>query len=179
MDQQKKQCILFQLIIGGTNNYGFYGDIPAGTNRWNFFAAGTANNYLAGSLGIGSTSLNGFNFRISRVLTLGSSGSFGNGSQTLSATTNTNLYVVPSSTSAIVSTIVICNRATSARSFRVAIRPSGATLAVQHYIAYDVSIAANDSTALTLGVTLATTDTITVYASTTDLTFTAFGSEIV
>lgn len=40
-------------IIGATNNYGFVGDIPAGTNRWNFFAGGTAQNYFAGNVGIG------------------------------------------------------------------------------------------------------------------------------
>ena len=43
-------------LIGATNNYGFYSDIPSGTNRWNFYAAGTANNYFAGSVGINTTS---------------------------------------------------------------------------------------------------------------------------
>ena len=43
-------------IIGATNNYGFYGDIPSGTGRWNFYAAGTADNYFAGNVGFGSTS---------------------------------------------------------------------------------------------------------------------------
>jgi hypothetical protein len=42
-------------VIGATNNFGFYGNIPAGTNRWNLYMAGTAANYMAGSLGIGST----------------------------------------------------------------------------------------------------------------------------
>jgi hypothetical protein len=46
-------------LIGATNNYGFYGNIPSGTNRWNLYMGGTANNYLAGSLGIGTTSLSG------------------------------------------------------------------------------------------------------------------------
>jgi hypothetical protein len=43
-------------IIGATNNYGFYGDIPSGTGRYNFYAAGTADNYFAGNIGIGTTS---------------------------------------------------------------------------------------------------------------------------
>jgi len=38
------------------SNYGFFGNITAGTNRWNLFMNGTANNYMAGSLGIGTTS---------------------------------------------------------------------------------------------------------------------------
>jgi hypothetical protein len=40
-------------IIGATTNYGFRGSIPSGTNRWNIYMDGTANNYMAGSLGIG------------------------------------------------------------------------------------------------------------------------------
>jgi hypothetical protein len=42
-------------LIGATNNYGFFSDIPSGTNRWNFFASGTADNYLGGPLKIGQT----------------------------------------------------------------------------------------------------------------------------
>ena len=36
-------------ITGATTNYGFYGNIPAGTGRYNFYAAGTAENYFAGT----------------------------------------------------------------------------------------------------------------------------------
>jgi hypothetical protein len=38
-----------------TNTYGFYSNIASGSNRWNFYAAGTAQNHLAGRLGIGNT----------------------------------------------------------------------------------------------------------------------------
>jgi hypothetical protein len=41
----------------GTNNYGFYGNLAAGTGRYNLYMAGTANNYLAGALGIGQTAI--------------------------------------------------------------------------------------------------------------------------
>jgi hypothetical protein len=40
-------------LTGATNNYGFYSDIASGTGRYNFYAAGTAVNYFAGSVGIG------------------------------------------------------------------------------------------------------------------------------
>jgi len=95
-----------------------------------------------------------------------------------SATTATTLYTVPSSTATVISTITVCNQASSAGTYRIAIRPAGATLAAQHYIAYDVAIAANDTTALTLGITLATTDIITIYASSATMSFNAYGSEI-
>jgi len=44
----------------GNNNYGFYGNVSSGSNKWNLYMNGTANNYMAGSLGIGSTSLTGY-----------------------------------------------------------------------------------------------------------------------
>ena len=94
-----------------------------------------------------------------------------------SATTATTLYTVPSAKSAVISTLTICNQATSTATFRVAVRPAGATLAAVHYVAYDVTVGASDTTALTLGITLATTDVVTVYASTATLSFHAYGDE--
>jgi glucose-6-phosphate dehydrogenase assembly protein OpcA len=95
-----------------------------------------------------------------------------------SATTATTLYTVPSSTEAVISTLIVANRAASAATYRISIRPNGATLANQHYIAYDVSVGASDSTTLTLGITLDAADVLEVYGSTANLTFNAFGSEI-
>jgi hypothetical protein len=108
----------------------------------------------------------------------GSSGSTGNGSATLTATTNTNLYTVPALTSTVVSTIVICNQSSSAGTYRIAVRPAGAAVATQHYVVYGATVAGSDSTALTLGLTLATTDIVTVFASAATMSFTLFGSEI-
>ena len=94
-----------------------------------------------------------------------------------SATTATTLYTVPAATSTIVSTIAVANLGTSG-TYRIAIRPAGASLANQHYIAYDGALNANDTVTYTLGITLATTDVITVYASSASFAFSAFGSEI-
>jgi hypothetical protein len=95
-----------------------------------------------------------------------------------SATTDTNLYTVPAATSAVISTIVVANRVGTSATYRIAIRPAGAAIANQHYIAYDVAVSAADSTTLTIGITLAATDIITVYAGTANLSFSVFGSEI-
>jgi glucose-6-phosphate dehydrogenase assembly protein OpcA len=95
-----------------------------------------------------------------------------------SATTATSLYTVPASTSAVVSSISVANLTATAATFRIAVRPAGATLANTHYIGYDITVGASDSTIITVGLTLATTDVITVYASTANLTFQAFGTEI-
>ena len=94
-----------------------------------------------------------------------------------SATTATTLYTVPASKEAVVSSISICNLASSSATYRIAVRPAGATLANQHYLAYDVTVGAADTTIITVGITLATTDVITVYASTANLAFSAFGDE--
>ena len=95
-----------------------------------------------------------------------------------SATSNTDIYTVGAGKQTVVSTIVICNRANTAASYRIAIRPDGAVLANTHYIAYDVPINANDSTTLTLGITIDAADVVTVYASNANLTVSIFGAEI-
>jgi hypothetical protein len=41
-------------LVGATNDYGFFGDIASGTGRWNFYAQGTALNYMAGALLLGN-----------------------------------------------------------------------------------------------------------------------------
>jgi hypothetical protein len=46
-------------LIGANNNYGFFSQIPAGSNRWNFYAFGSAKNYFAGDTQIGSLTDNG------------------------------------------------------------------------------------------------------------------------
>ena len=100
------------------------------------------------------------------------------GQSSPSAITNTNLYTVPTGKQAVISTIMVANRAAAAASYRLAVRPDGNALASQHYIAYDVTIGANDSTALTIGLSLGADDVLTAYASSASLSFGVFGSEI-
>jgi hypothetical protein len=95
-----------------------------------------------------------------------------------SATTNTDVYTVGSGKSAVVSTITVCNRAATSATYRIAIRVAGSALSNEEYIAYDAAVPANDTIALTLGITLAATDVVTVYASTANTSFNLFGSEI-
>ena len=96
-----------------------------------------------------------------------------------SATSNTDVYTVPSSTQAVISTITIVNRGATDATFRIAARPDGVTLANQHFFGgFDSTVRANDVVALTLGVTLDAGDVITVYASNANLSFNVFGSEI-
>jgi hypothetical protein len=92
------------------------------------------------------------------------------------ATTDTDLYAVPASTEAVVSTLSVTNLGADA-SFRIAVRPSGDTLADEHYIVYETTLPAGESKFFTIGIALATTDVVTVRASTADVAFTAFINE--
>lgn len=94
------------------------------------------------------------------------------------ATTLTTLYTVPAATTTVASTINICNLDSTAGSFRVAVRPAGASVTNAHYIAYNTTVPASDSIAMTIGITLATTDVVSVYANTALISFNLFGSEI-
>jgi len=102
------------------------------------------------------------------------------GRKQAAAATEETLYTVPAATEAIVSTITIANLTAADKTFRLAVKPaSTSTLALEHYIAYDITVGASDTTALTLGLALATGNSISVYASAaTSVVFTAFGSEI-
>ena len=93
------------------------------------------------------------------------------------ATTLTTLYTVPSAKEAVVSSISVANLTATAATFRLAVRPAGASIANQHYIGYDITVGASDSTIITVGLTLATTDVLSVYASTANVAFQAFGDE--
>ena len=93
------------------------------------------------------------------------------------ATTLTTLYTVPASTSSVASTLAVCNLGVST-TVRVAVRPAGASIENKHYIVYDSSLNQYDSIFLTIGVTLATTDVVSVYAGTANVSFNLSGSEI-
>jgi hypothetical protein len=95
-----------------------------------------------------------------------------------SATTETDLYTVPAATETIVSTLVVANRAATDATFRVSISVDGAATATKDYIAYDLSCGGNGINAFTFGLTIDATDKVRVYASSADLSFSLFGSEI-
>lgn len=95
-----------------------------------------------------------------------------------SATTETDLYTVPAATETIVSTITVANRSSTLATFRISVAVNGAATANKDYVIYDLTIDGNGFISLTLGITLDATDKIRVYASTANLSFNAFGSEI-
>ena len=93
------------------------------------------------------------------------------------ATTLTTLYTVPAATSAVGSTLSVCNQGLST-TVRVAVRPAGAGIAASQYIIYDAPVNGLDTLFLTLGISLATTDVVSVYAGTATVSFNLYGAEI-
>ena len=100
------------------------------------------------------------------------------GQKSPAATTDFNLYTVSGSKQAIINCITVANRDANSATYRISVRPDGATLTTDHYIAYDVQVGSNSSVSLNLGLTLDTNDVITVQSSTALVTFNAYGVEI-
>ena len=88
------------------------------------------------------------------------------------------LYLVPSSTEAVVSTIVVCNREAANNTFRIATKTDNSSVATTDYVAYDSVINGNDTITLTLGITLQAGAEISVGASDANVTFQAYGTQI-
>jgi hypothetical protein len=94
------------------------------------------------------------------------------------AGTLTTLYTVPASTQAVISSLTVSNMGPTATTYRLAIRPAGAEISMEDYIAYDITIPPLDTLTLTLGITLATTDVFSVESYSGLVAFNLFGSEI-
>jgi hypothetical protein len=95
-----------------------------------------------------------------------------------SANTLTTLYTVPASTQAIFSAINICNTASTDATFRIAFRPDGEAIDPKHYIIFDATIAGNDTYMINQGMSMDTTDVLSVYASSASVSFTGFYAEV-
>lgn len=94
------------------------------------------------------------------------------------ANTNSALYTVPFATSAVISTVTVCNQSATPAWFNLAVQPAGATLANKHYVNFNTPVPGNDTLSLTLGITLSSTDILSCNANTSTVSFNVFGSEI-
>lgn len=96
------------------------------------------------------------------------------------ASTLTALYIVPGSTSAVVSSIIICNQNSSTTiKFRISLAKSGAADTPAQYIYYDLPLIANDTFIATVGISLAATDVVRIQSDTANVSFNILGVEVV
>ena len=94
------------------------------------------------------------------------------------AATNTILYTVPDKTRTVVSTLAVCETASAVATFHVYIVPSGGAASSSNGLYSLAALSANDTFTSTIGITLGPGDFIVVSASTADICFQAFGSEL-
>jgi hypothetical protein len=94
------------------------------------------------------------------------------------ATTLTDLYTAPASTSTSISTLVVANRSGTATTFRASVAVAGAADDPKQYLFYDYPVDGNASVTVTIGITLATSDKLRVYSGTGSLSYNVFGVEI-
>jgi hypothetical protein len=97
---------------------------------------------------------------------------------TSSVTDYATLYNTSASAQAVISTIAICNTASTAATYRIGIMGSAGTPSASQWLAFGTTVAANDTVALTLGLTLGNSQFIRVSSSANTVTFSAYISEI-
>ncbi len=99
---------------------------------------------------------------------------------TSSLGTYTTLYNTSASTSAVLSTISICNGASSNATYRIGIVGSATSPSLTNgdFIAYDSVVAGNDTTFISVGIAISNNEFIRVSSSTASVNFNAFISEI-
>lgn len=101
------------------------------------------------------------------------------GQSSPTASTDTTLYTVPANTECVVSTLTVCNQNGASNVLvRAAVRPNGANISSEHYIVYDATVAANETFALTFGITMDASDVVTVRSNTGNVSFNLYGTEI-
>ena len=66
-------------MTGATNNYGFYGNIASGANRWNLYMSGTAFNYLEGKTLIGTSTDSGYKLDVNGTTRINNTTTVNNG----------------------------------------------------------------------------------------------------
>lgn len=92
--------------------------------------------------------------------------------------TLTDAYTVPGATSAIVSSIIVCNRSATATSFRISHAVAGAADDPKQYLHFDYPIDGNDTIVLEESITMAATGVLRVYATLATLSFNISGVEL-
>ena len=101
----------------------------------------------------------------------------------IASTGNVLLYAAPTATSAIGSTLTVCNQGTATATYSISVKVNTSTTTLtapvaKEYLVYQASIPAGTTTSYTLGLTLDPFDHVVVSASTTTVSFNLFGTEI-
>ena len=94
------------------------------------------------------------------------------------ANTLTTLYTVPAGTQSVISSINVCNTASTDATYRIAVT-SGGSPVLGNYIVYGATIAGNETVSFTQGITLDQNDLVAVFSSSSAIAFNLFKMEII
>ena len=100
------------------------------------------------------------------------------GQKSPAANTSWDIYTVSGTKDAIINCITVANRDANSATYRISVRPDGATLTDDMYIAYGVQVDPASSVALNLGITINQNDVVTVRSSSGSVAFNVFGAEL-
>jgi hypothetical protein len=104
----------------------------------------------------------------------------GQSAGTAAASTYSVLYAVPTSTTTVISSIIICNTASTAATYRLSLSSASASPTQAEHIVYGSTVPANDSVFLTVGATMTSTvKWLMISSSASTVSFSAFGVETV
>ena len=93
------------------------------------------------------------------------------------ANTLADVYTVPASNSAVLSSITVCIQTAANASYSVAIAPNGETANDKHFIVRGGVVPGADAIGITLGITMDASDVVRCNTNTLGVSFSVFGSE--
>lgn len=97
------------------------------------------------------------------------------------ANTQTNVYVVPAATEAVISTVTICNQSASNASFSLIMMPASvfaSPAGAAHFLIRGAVVPAADTLVLTMGLTANAGSVVAANTNSGNISFGIFGSEI-
>jgi hypothetical protein len=95
--------------------------------------------------------------------------------------TQSNVYTVPASTSTVISSIMVSNQSSANLTYSLIVVPTAnytAPAANKYFLARGASVPPNDVVSINLGLTLPANTVLAANASSSSLSFSAFGVEI-
>ena len=98
-----------------------------------------------------------------------------------SANTQTNVYVIPAATEAVISTVAICNQGANSTTYSLALMPSSifaSPAGAAHFLVKNAALAGSDTIFLTVGLTANAGSVLVANTPNASISFSAFGSEI-
>jgi hypothetical protein len=100
------------------------------------------------------------------------------GSSSPAANVETDLYVIPNGTQAVISSIFVCNRGNTVALFNISHTVGGGPTQNSDYLYFQLEISPYDTFVVTAGITAFGNDVIRVESNSSNLSFNIYGEEV-